>query len=79
MLRQDKKSRVIGYKMEPVVLMAKIPSDPLVSSSVFQSCGGKTENGKPFALWCEGDIPKSITNFRQAPKVVMRLHKFLKQ
>lgn len=62
-----------------MVLMTEVPSDPLISGLIFQSGSRKTEKGDPFALLGGDDIPNSIANFRQCPKVMVLLHEFCEQ
>jgi hypothetical protein len=73
---QDEKAAVIDDQLEAVILMAEVPSDPAISGSALQSCGGKAQKGYPLIV-PEGNVPEGFADFSQRTQIMMFLHQFL--
>ncbi len=76
-MRQNEKAGIVGDQVQPVELVPKSPTHPLVADRALQRGGGKTHQRHPVPLKA-GDIPEGVPNLRQGPKVVMGAHGVLK-
>ena len=76
-VRQDEKAGIVGHQVQPVELVPNGPADPLVADGALPRSSGKTHQGHPVPLKA-GDIPESVPNLRQGPKVVIGAHGVLK-
>jgi len=70
---QNQEARVVGDQMQAIILMAKIPADPVIPGRALQGRGGEAQQGQPLAA-PSGDIPQGVANLRQRAQVVMGLH-----
>ncbi len=61
---QYQKARIVCHKMESIILQAVPPADPAITSTTFQSCGGKAEEAEPFIV-IDGNVPDCLDDFRQ--------------
>ena len=71
--RQDEKTGVVRHQVQPVVLRAKIPTDPAVAHAALQRRRRKNHQPHPLAPPAP-HVPLRLADLRQRPQVVVRLH-----
>ena len=73
---QDQKTAVVGQQIEPIELMVKGPTDPLIASSTFEGGSGKADQADPL-ITDTGRISQGFTDFGQGAQVMMPVHQAL--
>lgn len=75
-LREDQETAVIGQKVQAIILMAEVPSDPTLTDRALPGSGRKAQKGYPF-ITPGGHVPKVLADFGQSSQVVKGLHSLL--
>jgi hypothetical protein len=75
-LGQDQETAVVDYQLKAVIVMAEVPTDPLIPWGTLQCRSGKTQKGYPLVS-PGGDVPKGFSDLWQRAQVMMLLHQFL--
>jgi hypothetical protein len=75
-LRQDQKTAVVGDQLQAVILMAVVPTDPLVAYRAFPSRCRKTQQDNPFPP-IVGSIPKRLADLANRAEIVMGVQQLL--
>ena len=74
-LRKDQETAVIGQQVQAIILMAQVPSDPLIPCCTLPGWGGKAQKSDPFVM-PGGKIPESFADLGQETQVMMLLQLF---
>ncbi len=77
MLGKNQEARLVGDQVQPIVLMAQVPAETAIARTAPQGRGRKAQQCRPLRI-AGGDIPQGVTDLRQSPQVMMRLHQGLK-
>ena len=70
--RQDEKTGVVRHQVQPVVLRAKIPTDPAVAHAALQRRRRKNHQRHPLAPPAP-HVPQRLADLRHRPQVVVRV------
>ncbi len=73
---EDQEAAVVGDEMQAIILVAEIPTDPGIPRATLPGGGGEAQQDHPLAR-PGSDVPQRMTNLRQCPQVMMRLHQAL--
>jgi len=73
---EDQEAAVVGDEMQAIIRVAEIPTDPGIPRATLPGGGGEAQQDHPLAR-PGSDVPQRMTNLRQCPQVMMRLHQAL--
>ena len=76
-LRQDQKAAVVGDQLQAVILVAVVPTNPLIAHRAFPGRRRKTQQGNPFPP-IVGSIPERLADLADRAEIVMGVQQLLK-
>ena len=73
---QNQKATVVGDQLQAVILVAEIPTNPLIPHRAFPGRRRKTQQGNPFSP-IVGSIPKRFADLANCSEIVMGVQQLL--